>query len=971
MKKPGLLPILLSVIATVFFSFSILQGQPQRNTENPISVDNDTVTVIKGVFDIPELKIAASPAAAVSFSFPESEKVLDYDVSPAGIEVATLVNKDRKECCVRFWHIGSDEISENIQLPEGFSSKAIVWHPNGKVIFVMGLSEGKYCIYRIQKQENKWNLRKIFSTVSQLRRLIVCPRPFIINSDYSNGRSPKEDYTYRLFFGMDNGDMTYRIVSITENGGRFYQVIGPSKTFAKGDKGRIEPSTIESGWALPIAFHPAGHELIWQDRNNIFNVAAYNAKFWGKSKRLSADLINKGTITPTPNGLSLIHWQNDKPGIGVFLFASRKEESQLQNFRFVSTPSSTPDGKGIVGLTLSGNNRYTLNYLPVSVPLADVVNAWMYTGSEEEISLFQKNLGLFRPNQYDQMYKLYDSENYYCGDYDRKSPTRPYLVTTDIFWELFGAAYQGIFIVKERDEAMPDFWKFINAATAYLKNSAKESAWLPVFLTLQDFVEGKMQNPEVKYIIDEKDRKSSLTGALYPFSELKPRGHYTSTPSMQKYFKAFRFFTTIYKGQDSKIKELNALPDSIKRYAEKWIAGYSGFISPSRAPMVWDNLKMNVPVYCRYPLTDMTIFPLPWGFDNEVLFSTVYHPDFPLQKQIQGPGGPRLIPSGLDIASSLGNSFADKLLESDYKKYPPLRKVIEELKKNFNESTGNCQDNLYCQWINAMAVQWADTLPSVNEKDGLNIWQTKRLQTGLATWATLRHATVLVNERTSAECGEGGFEEILMRAPRGYVEPDPQTFGAIAGLFDSAMKYVSKTMMGKGDISESEWDKNKRSLYEGIISRLKETAEEIREFQVMAEKERRGEPLSNEENLKILYIAGTAEHNFLVFNSLSNKNYALSNPDPIGKIADVAGGEKRLPYLMSAVGNVMEWDQIVPFYGRHEIVKGAIYSYYEFISEQILNDTDWRKKSANQEFLPWIKPFITNHNANGRPQTSF
>jgi len=139
----------------------------------------------------------------------------------------------------------------------------------------------------------------------------------------------------------------------------------------------------------------------------------------------------------------------------------------------------------------------------------------------------------------------------------------------------------------------------------------------------------------------------------------------------------------------------------------------------------------------------------------------------------------------------------------------------------------------------------------------------------------------------------------------------------------------------------------------------------------MAEKERRGESLTNEENEKILYVSRVGEHLFLVFNSLSNKDYALSTPDPIAKIADVAGDGKISPYLMSAVGNPMEWDYIVPFYGRHQIVKGSIYSYYEFESRLLLNDKEWREKVTKQEYLPWIKPFITNQSASGMAKTCY
>jgi hypothetical protein len=771
---------------------------------------------------------------------------------------------------------------------------------------------------------------------------------------------------------MDNGDKSYRVVSITEFGSRFYQVIGPAKTFTSYEEldAEMSPSQIESAWALPIAFHPAGHKLIWEDKNNNFNVAAYDSRAWGDSKPINGGIKKGGTITPTPNGIGLLHWQKDNFGIGIYLLPVKTQEKQLTDYNFISTPSSVPDGRGIVGLT-KVKDLYTLNYLPINVPLADVLNAWMFIESLEELKLFQDNFGLFRPNHSDQLYKLYETENYYCNNYDRSSPTRPYLVTTDIFWELFGSAYQGLFIVKERDEAIPSFWLFIDEASIYFKS--KNSKWNKTFAVLQEFKSNNnSNNQEVQRIEKASDGISEITNDVYSFSDLKPRGHYTSTPEMEKYFKAFRYFTTILSKDEEALKELEQLPNEITKLAEAWINSYTGFIAPSRSQMVWKSMKQTLPSYCKHPKDIKTIFPLSWGFDNEVLFSTVYHRNSPEDLQVKGPGGLRLLPSGLDLASAFGNQFAENLLQTDFEKYPPLKKVINNLRENYKTNTNKAdfKNNIYNSWLNTMAIQWADTVSSTNGIKDKNLWQTKRLQTGLATWATLRHATVLVNERSAAECGEGGFEEILMRAPRGYVEPDPYTFAAIAELFEEAVKYVSKSIVSKSDISES-YNAEKRSLYDGIVSRLNEAAQEARAFEAMAEKERKGTELSNEENEKILYVARVAEHLFLVFNSLSNKDYALSNPDPMPKIADVFGDGNISPFLMAAVGNSIEWNHIVPFYGRHQIVKGAVYSYYEFESGQILNDEEWREKVKNQEFLFWLKPFITKQTANEMAKTGY
>jgi len=281
-----------------------------------------------------------------------------------------------------------------------------------------------------------------------------------------------------------------------------------------------------------------------------------------------------------------------------------------------------------------------------------------------------------------------------------------------------------------------------------------------------------------------------------------------------------------------------------------------------------------------------------------------------------------------------------------------------------SEETGN----LYDRWITALALQWADDVRPPDGARDENIWRAKRLQTGLASWATLRHATVLVNERTAAECGEGGFEEIVVRPPRGYVEPDPATFGAIAGLLEAAVKHVSQDVLKVPDITNEYDTKRSESLRQGITRRLQETAKKARQFQAMAEKELRGEALTSEEYEEILYVGRVAEHNFLVFKSLGNENYALSTPDPIPKIADVSGGGKYdMPFLMAAVGKPTEWDHVVPFFGRHQLVKGAVYSYYEFASKRLLNDKEWLGMVKSQPRPTWVQPYFTSEEPKEAP----
>ena len=119
----------------------------------------------------------------------------------------------------------------------------------------------------------------------------------------------------------------------------------------------------------------------------------------------------------------------------------------------------------------------------------------------------------------------------------------------------------------------------------------------------------------------------------------------------------------------------------------------------------------------------------------------------------------------------------------------------------------------------------------------------------------------------------------------------------------------------------------------------------------MAQKELQNQPLADSDYDEILHVGAVAEHDFLVYNSLASADLALSTPNPMMKIADVAGGGE-VPYLEAAVGRPLEWDQVVPYFGRREIVKGSVYSYYEFPSPTPLTDLAWAGKPANPDADP-------------------
>jgi len=902
-------------------------------------------------FDLPEVQVAPSPAHPARLPLPSGLLPLELAAAPDGPDIALLVEEASGRRRVMLWHIGEAAAGRDWPAPEGFAPRWIAWHPEGKRLYAAGPQGAEWVIRRLSIPGG-WDARPLYRSRRAIERLLAGPRPFLIGQDEKTGR---DILAYRLFFGARLESGRYRIETVTEAGARPYWVVGPGRKPAAEAEDWRSAGGLPAASALPAAFHPAGSWLIWEDAEGCFQVARYATDRWEASEALFRRRVCGGALAPTPNGIGLLHWRPDADGLALYLDGGRSQSRLLAGRRFLAPPAPLPDGRGLA-VRVRDAAGDGIEYLPVHIPLADVVNAWMFLSSADDRTLLARAGGLLRPLEYDQLYSLYESEQYGCAEYPLSWHRRPYLVTTDIFWELFAAAYQGLFILRERQQAMPAFWELVRGALPHLPAGSVSGK---IFAALAAVQRGDAaRNEEAARILKARGREfSSALGVEFDYAELHPRGHYAADPEAQRYFKAVRYLSwatlpTQYPGAypEAEFDLLRRLPESVKQAALRWIGAYQGLVAPPRAPTVWSDAPFAPPPYVRrLPSRTPMLFPLGWGFDNEVLDSTVHHGDAPLE----GPGGPRLVPSGLDLAAALGSRFARELLREEIAKYPSLAGALEALAARRPRDS----PTLYDRWLEALGTQWAEEALEAMGPEARALWRAKRLQTGLASWASLRHITVLVNERSAAQCGEMGAEPIVLRPPRGWVEPDPRAFAAIASLFDETAARVAAWSL-KGATPEEAG--SQEPLREGILRKLRETAAKARRFESIAARQIRGQPLTSGDYEEILAVGQVAEHNFLVFKSLAAKDLALSNPEPIPKIVDVAGGGPyRVPYLLAAVGRPLEWDHIVPFYGRRQIVKGAVYSYYEFASEELLDDAQWRERLPGQKRPAWIEPFLS------------
>lgn len=895
--------------------------------------------------------IVPFPASARTLQLGDGLKLVDFSVSPIKPLVALLLKDAGGQQVLKFWNLESDKVSDGTVVDRRTRLTWVTWHPVDPALFFLGKRGTTNLILRAD-QGKQWKPIELLSTEMPIQRLVVGPRPF--QTDYNDKKPVLE---YRLFFAIKKGT-NFAIDTISETGRYRYQVVGQGPQYKlQGAGEEFPPSELPpiKGSALPVGFHPAGDRLVWEDQSACFNYASYAGNHWGdQTSPLYRHELCKGELWMLPNGSGVLHWLPKQNGYTLYLDGGTIKLKQAESTLFNSLPIVTPDGKGVVGW-LRNDGAETLHYEPTPIPLGDIANAWMFIENEHDRELLAKHGGMFRSlKRYEQLFQLYESELYSCGGYDESTPTRPYIVTTDIFWETAAAAYEGLFVMSEREGAIPAFWAFVAKANAELRVKPDAGRWQKVFATLSAMRSGGTADPVIKAelakIVAASGQRSDVVGAAnFDFANLKPRGHYTNSAEASKYFRAFRYFV---QASDSLGAEaLATLSPETRLLAEQWVRSYVPFIAAPRGNLIWGKGLVKPADYAREPRQTASVFPLSWGFDNEALFNTVYHENWPDKDTISGPGGPRFLPTSLDLAAIFGSRFAESVLEGsgEFARYPTLRARIGELRQQYGSMSVRT-DNLYDRWLSALAVQWSDSVTTPGNETGKDLYLAKRLQTGLASWATLRHATVLVNERSAPECGEGGFEPIILQFPRGYVETDPATFEAIAVFFDDLARMVTAQPGAKPGSPA-------KPVRDGVLRRLAESAATVRQFKAIAEKELRNEALTRTEYEDIFYVGRAAEHNFLVFKSLMRPDLAIANPDPIPKVADVAGQET---LLNVAVGEPMEWDFIYPALGRRMIGKGSVYSFYEFTTPGPISDAEWRARLGKQRRPDWVMPYMSN-----------
>ena len=222
-------------------------------------------------------------------------------------------------------------------------------------------------------------------------------------------------------------------------------------------------------------------------------------------------------------------------------------------------------------------------------------------------------------------------------------------------------------------------------------------------------------------------------------------------------------------------------------------------------------------------------------------------------------------------------------------------------------------------------------------------WDDKSLNTTLASWAELRHDTILYGKQSGAEMGDGDEPTPY----RGYVEPNVKFWERLLNLTKQSREGLTARNLLTDELSA------KFESFEEVLTSLRQ----------ISEKELRNEKLTEEEYQSIRVIGGTLEYLTLSVMTGNPDTWELVNETDkdMAIVADVhTGGDK---VLTEAVGHANEILVIVPVGGKLVLTRGAVFSYYEFLhpSADRLTDEKWQKM-VNSGKIPtvpiWTKSFL-------------
>ena len=500
-----------------------------------------------------------------------------------------------------------------------------------------------------------------------------------------------------------------------------------------------------------------------------------------------------------------------------------------------------------------------------------------------------------------------------------------------------------------------------------------------------------MYNTEVENIVAANNGPSPyMEVEYYMYSLYRPRGHYTRSEGMERYFRSMMWVQTasFFSQNEEAVKDatllamlFNSMPQdkqddfrhmgdiitqltgpsdnvSILQLADylraNKITDYNAIndkavMANVTAELIRLNNEHNQLSTKMEAITGFNINFMPQRFlcDNEVIGDLVD----------DTPNSDKAYPSGVNVFAAFGSKTAETL-QNDFYRDPQRWDKFNEVYQRLHTKYAGKQigsGTIYDRRLQLLVYLASRTDRTDYAFYNTPHWQFKDLNTSLASWATLKHDAILYAEQPMlAECGDG--EDLPSPVPTGFVEPNKI-------FWDQLYLLIKDT---------ETWLKRCGYIDDDISSKTENLLESIGFCQFIVDKELKGEAPTFDERCQLNNIGSSLEWMTL---GLIDPDLELSSwgevegaDRSIAQVADiftrmVLGCEKQ-GILYAACGNANVIYVLVNIGGQTYLTRGATYGYHEFVrpaDAPRLTDEEWQemlKQGTASGMEDWMKPYV-------------
>jgi hypothetical protein len=554
---------------------------------------------------------------------------------------------------------------------------------------------------------------------------------------------------------------------------------------------------------------------------------------------------------------------------------------------------------------------------------------------------------------------------------------QPLFVTTDAayhYWHLaFAKALRSteqLVLLPILEEFVLDLNQVVEAdAAAFQGNDAemerlvRYSELLLALLELREGPYAEEVEAELALIREHLDLQVSPTsGAEADYSLFRPRGHYTRTPELTRYFLAMsslgqagfllaepeqvrtglmlaraitgsenltRLWTQIYEptaflvglADDFTPAEMAAAADSVDAdWRESPEVIDDSFVADLVAEL--NSLRR---VAIDPERASMRVMGVRFVLDSFILDQLVF-------PNVVG----RLEGSPLDVAAAFGSEWAyerqvEAGIPAEYSSYDPQLAKMTDLVASRN--IDQWASTVYDGWLYALQPMWSRHRAAYPDFMQTEAWAAKAHNTGFGSYTELKHDTLLYAKQAFAE----GDTPLVPAEPRHWVEPEPVVYARLAAVADLMRKGLEVRGLLAPDV-------------EDVLDRLTDM---YQRFERLAWDELAGAPISAEDNLWLEAIASRFELIWLLAgedvaaSGAQTGGFAEAPNDIAGVIADIMSNPSQA--LEVGTGYIDRIFVLVPNdQGVFQVARGGVYSFYEFWvpRDQRLTDEEWHQMLA-------------------------